>query len=97
MSTITTPTKDPSATDYFSVDVSAELDAGETITSLSPVVTGANLVSSTVTGNILTAWISGGTLGAPFSIKFVAATSKTPRTIAPTLRGMIELVLVPTV
>lgn len=52
VSTMTTPTIVHGAKGCSSVDVTAEFNAGGTISNLAPVVTGASLMSSTVTGHI---------------------------------------------
>ncbi len=87
--------KDPAATEYFTLDVAAQLDPGETVTSFAPTVANCTLVASSFSGTLLTVWISGGTAGTAASIKYVFETSRTPRKPALTLRVEIGPDVVP--
>lgn len=75
-------TKDPGATLDYSIDLATEgwLSSGESVASYSVAVSGVALESSSRSGGVITAWVSGGTAipGAIASITFEWVTDSVP-------------------
>ena len=70
------PLKDPSAVLDYVFDWTEWLAAAETITSHTVTVpTGLTLESSTVASGIVTAWISGGTVGTTYRVECLIVTT----------------------
>lgn len=74
--TLQNPLKDPSAVLDYVFDWTEWLAAAETITSHTVTVpTGLTLESSTAASGIVTAWISGGTVGTTYRVECLITTS----------------------
>lgn len=65
---VTTVTKDPNAVLDYVFDWTEWLTGGDTISTHEVLVTGATLGSSTRSGAVVTAWISGGTVNQAASV-----------------------------
>ena len=74
--TLQNPLKDPSAVLDYVFDWTEWLAAAETITSHTVTVpTGMTLESSTAASGIVTAWLSGGTVGTTYRVECLITTS----------------------
>ena len=74
--TLHNPLKDPSAVLDYVFDWTEWLAAAETITSHTVTVpTGLTLESSTAASGIVTAWISGGTVGTTYRVECLIVTT----------------------
>jgi len=74
--TLQNPLKDPSAVLDYVFDWTGWLAAAETITSHTVTVpTGLTLESSTAASGIVTAWISGGTVGTTYRVECLIVTT----------------------
>ncbi len=74
--TLQNPLKDPSAVLDYVFDWTEWLAAAETITSHTVTVpTGLTLESSTAASGIVTAWISGGTVGTTYRVECLIVTT----------------------
>jgi hypothetical protein len=68
--------KDPDAVLDYAVDWSGWVEVGETINSYTVTVTsGLTLVSDSEAGGVVTAWLSGGTVGSAYTVTVHIITS----------------------
>ena len=73
--------KDPDATLDYQIDWSDWLGDGETLASVTWIITGATSDSETNTDTAATIWLSGGTVGEPISATCRVTTTSVPARI----------------
>ena len=83
-------TKDPADVIDYSVDFKSLLQ-GDTISTATIVGTNLTIDSSSVSGNVVTIWVSAGSAGTIGEVKTtIVTTNATPRTFERTFRVKIE-------
>lgn len=87
--------KDSSETLDFSVDFGPVLAPGEIITGYTASATGVTLNSFSLSGNVETVWVSGGTRGLYANVVYQITTNQ-GRTLVETLRLQIGPIYAPT-
>jgi len=75
--TVSVP-KDPDATLDYTLDWSDWLTENESLTGVDVDISGATLVQTQLTNRMVTAWISGGSVGGVISLRYRITTDSSP-------------------